>query len=88
MVRNCTQSALSASTGRSVAAKPGSRRGSLSGVAISMPGPMSPGPILSSHGTQAGASSAAEPGSRTTSLTVASLAREARTSVTAQCQSA
>ena len=54
---------------------------------MSVPGAMSPGPMRSAHGTQVGARSAPGRGSSTASLTVGSFARDARTSVTAQCQS-
>src|ERR1700734_4028871 len=64
----------------------GTRRSSSGGAGSRSPTPRSPGRSRSCHGTQSGASSEPGPGSSTVSLTVTTLARGPRTTVTAHLQ--
>ena len=66
----------------------GTSRSSSGGAGSRSPTPRSPGRSRSCHGTQSGASSASGPGSSTVSLTVTTLDRGARVTVTAQRQPA
>ncbi len=77
---SCDQS-MTASSPSSVTS--GTSRSSSGGAGSRSPTPRSPGRNRSCHGTQGGASNANGPGRSTVSLTVTSLERGARTTVTA-----